>query len=409
MENENNTDTRKVVELNGRTFILVGTAHVSRQSIEEVEKSIEETGPDCVAVELDEARRKSLTDPDSYLKMDIIKVLKKKMGLMMLANLVLANYQKRMGETSGVKPGDEMLAAIKKAEEKSLPVSLVDRPVAVTLRRAWAKNSFFGKMKLLGMLIATGLFTEDDVSPEEIEKLKAANEMDSMMKEISAYLPAVKEVLIDERDKYLASKIWESKGNRILAVLGAGHLPGVLEHLKKIAAEEEKSDVSGIDTVPKKSVLSKITMWIIPALIVALIAAGFVWGGREAGTKGLAAWVVWNGALAGIGAIISLAHPLTVITAIVSAPVTSLCPFIGVGFVAGIVQAVVCRAKVKDMEMLQSDASSVKGFYKNRILKVLMVFILTSVGSSIGTFAGGATLLAGITSFFDRMVHSIFG
>ena len=150
--------------------------------------------------------------------------------------------------------------------------------------------------------------------------------------------------------------------------------------------------------------LSKVFMWAVPLLIVALIAAGFVWGGKEAGTRGLASWVLWNGVLASCGAVIALANPLTVIVSFVSAPITSLCPFIGVGFVAGIVQALVSRPRVKDMENLSSDSTSLKGFYRNRILKVLVVFLLTSVGSSIGTFAGGATLLAGVTAFFDQII-----
>lgn len=398
------TQTQKFIEAAGRKFILVGTAHVSRASIEEVKTVIEQNKPDCVAVELDEARYKNMKDPEAFLKMDIIKVLKKKMGFMMLANIVLANYQKKMGETSGVKPGDEMLAAVNKAEELSLPVSLVDRPIATTLRRAWAKNSFFGKIKLLSVLLGSAFSKEDDVTPDEIEKLKVSSEMDSMMNELSDYLPVVKEVLIDERDKYLASKIWESKGENVLAVLGAGHLPGVEAHLKKIAAEQESSDCSGIDFVPKKGIGSKIAMWSIPLIIVALIAAGFVWGGKEAGTKGLTSWVIWNGGLAGIGAVLALANPLTIIVSVLSAPLTSLCPFVGVGFVAGIVQALVCKPKVRDMENLQKDSSTFKGFYRNRILKVLVVLFLTSIGSSIGTFAGGAALLAGVTEFFDKII-----
>ena len=238
MENKSDTQTQKFLELNGRKIILVGTAHVSAESIQEVKAAIENEKPDCVAVELDDDRRRTLQDPDAFLKMDIIKVLKKKMGLMMLANIILSNYQKKMGESSGVKPGYEMLAALEKAEELGIPVSMVDRPIGVTLRRAWAKNSFIGKMKLLSVLLASAFSKEEKTSAEEIEKLKVNSEMDSMMTELSSYLPVVKEVLIDERDKFLASKIWETKGDKVLAVLGSGHLPGVIAHLEKIAAEE---------------------------------------------------------------------------------------------------------------------------------------------------------------------------
>lgn len=398
--------TQKVLELNGRKFILVGTAHVSAQSIEEVKSAIEREMPDNVAIELDKNRLENMENPESWKKMDIIKVLKKKMGFLMMANLILSSYQKRMGQQTSVKPGDEMMAAIQKAKELNIPQTMVDRPIAVTLRRAWAKNNFYGKCKLLSVLIASA-FSKEEASSEEIENLKQSSEMDNMMNELSHYLPKVKEVLIDERDFYLASHIWECKGDKVLAVLGAGHLPGVVEHLKKIAAGEESTDCSKIQEVPQKSTGSKIVSWIIPILIVALIVLGFVYGGQQKGWQMLSSWVLWNGILAGLGSLIAGAHPLAILVSIVGAPLTSLCPFIGIGIVAGIVQAIVCKPKVSDMESLQDDASSLKGFYKNRILRTLLVFFLSSLGSSIGTFVAGASFVAAITSFFDKIVESV--
>lgn len=405
MENQN-TNTKKYLELNGRKFVLVGTAHVSQQSIEEVKSSIEQESPECVAIELDEGRLKTLKDKESWRKTDVVQILKKKMGFLMLANIVLSAYQKRMGVPAGVQPGEEMMAAITKAEELNIPTAMVDRPIVTTLRRAWSKNSFFGKCKLLGILAATA-FVKDDVEPEQIEKLKQESEMDSMMNEVSEYLPSVKEVLIDERDKYLASHIWECKGDKVLAVLGAGHLNGVQKHLEAIAASQESSDCSQISEIPPKSKASKVAAWIIPALIVALIASAFVWGGVEAGKKGVASWILWNGLLAGAGAVLALGNPITILVAALSAPITSLCPFMGVGIVAGLVQAMICKPRISDMESLQDDAVGLKGFYRNRILRVLLVFLLTSIGSTIGTFAAGATLVAGITSFFDKIVNSV--
>ncbi|MCR5079794.1 MAG: TraB/GumN family protein [Treponema sp.] len=380
------------LKISDREFILVGTAHVSQASIEEVEKSIEENKPDCVAIELDENRLKNIKDPDSWKKMDIIKVLKNKQGFLMLANIVLAGYQKRMGKGAGIKPGDEMVAGMNKADKMKIPQEMVDRPIAVTLRRAWAKNSFWGKCKLLSMLIASA-FSKEEVSVTEIENLKQTSEMDTMMSELSTYLPVVKEVLIDERDFYLASKIWSAKGNKVLAVLGAGHLPGVQKHLEQFASGAENADVSGIETVPPKSFLSKILTWTIPAIIMGLIITGFIIGGVEKGTTLLGSWVIWNGALAGLGAIIGGAHILTILVSIVMAPLTSLCPFVGIGLFSGLVQAVVKKPSVEDMENLQDDATSLKGFYRNRILRVLVIFFLSSLGSMIGTFVGGASFI----------------
>lgn len=201
------TQTQKHLNLNGREFILVGTAHVSEQSVTEVEKAIEDEKPDTVAIELDEKRLQNMEDPDAWQKMDIIKVLKEKNGFLMLSNLVLASYQKRMGLGTGSKPGDEMMAAIKKSRELGISTEMVDRPIAITLRRAWAKNSIAGKSNLLALLIASA-FSHEKVSAEEIENLKNKSEMDDMMAELSKEMPAVKQVLIDERDFYLASHIW---------------------------------------------------------------------------------------------------------------------------------------------------------------------------------------------------------
>lgn len=395
------SQTQKVIELNGRKITLVGTAHVSKESIEEVKQTINDLNPDCVAIELDEKRAESIRNPEKYKNLDIIKILKKNEGFLLLANLILASFQRRMGANVGVKPGDEMLEAFTSAEEKSIRTSLVDRPIQITLKRAWAKNSFWGKCKLLATLLSSA-FSKEEIESDQIESLKNSSEMDTMMKELSDYLPVVKEVLIDERDKYLASKIYDSEGNNIVAVLGAGHLPGVEAHLHKIAAGEETSDVEEISKIPPKSVFAKISKFIIPAIIIALIAAGFVYGGFQAGKQILSTWFLYNGIPASLLTIFAFAHPLAVIAAFLSAPFTSVCPFIGVGFVAGIVQAILCKPKVSDMETLQDDISSIKGWYRNRLLRILLVFILSTIGSTIGTFAGGAEIIQTLTAKFGK-------
>lgn len=398
------SQTQKVLELNNRKITLIGTAHVSAESISEVENVISDIKPDCVAIELDEKRYESITNPDKYRELDIIKVLKRKEGFLLLANIVMASFQKRMGKNAGVKPGEEMVAAINKAKELNIPTALVDRPIQITFRRAWKKTSAYGKTQLLSALLASG-FSKDEISSEEIENLKQASEMDSMMKELSELMPAVKQVLIDERDQYLASHIWKAEGNNIVAVLGAGHLPGVEAHLKKIAENQASTDTSEIASIPESGIFSKIMMWLIPALIVAIIAFGFYIGGKDAGSKMALNWILWNGILAGLGALIAGGNPLTILVSFVGAPVTSLCPFIGVGIVAGIVQAAICKPQVKDLETLSDDAGSIKGFYKNKILRVLLVFLLSSVGSSIGTFAAGAGIVINLSEIISKILH----
>lgn len=398
------SQTQKVLELNNRKITLIGTAHVSAESISEVENVISDIKPDCVAIELDEKRYESITNPDKYRELDIIKVLKRKEGFLLLANIVMASFQKRMGKNAGVKPGEEMVAAINKAKELNIPTALVDRPIQITFRRAWKKTSAYGKTQLLSALLASG-FSKDEISSEEIENLKQSSEMDSMMKELSELMPAVKQVLIDERDQYLASHIWKAEGNNIVAVLGAGHLPGVEAHLKKIAENQASTDTSEIASIPESGIFSKIMMWLIPALIVAVIAFGFYIGGKDAGSKMALNWILWNGILAGLGALIAGGNPLTILVSFVGAPVTSLCPFIGVGIVAGIVQAAICKPQVKDLETLSDDAGSIKGFYKNKILRVLLVFLLSSVGSSIGTFAAGAGIVINLSEIISKILH----
>ncbi len=374
-----------ILHFGNREIRLLGTAHVSQESIQDVETIIENIKPDCVAIELDSGRYASMQDPEAWKKLDIVKVLKEGRGFMMIANLVLSSFQKRIGSDIGVKPGDEMRAAIQKSKELNIPTAMVDRSIQTTLRRAWAKNSLWGKCKLLATLFASA-FEKEEISAEQIENLKQSNEMDAMMAELAKELPVVKEVLIDERDQYLASKIWETKGNRVVAILGAGHLPGVNNYLNQIHKGEKTSDTSSIDIVPQGGVGSKIAGWIFPALIVALIGAGFFMGGAETSLDLLVNWLLWNGSLAALGTLLALGHPLAIIAGFVGAPLATLNPVIGVGLFTGLVQAVMRKPKIEDMETLVDDFSSLKGIYKNRIARVLFVFILSSLGGAIGNF-----------------------
>ena len=385
------SQTQIQLELNGRKITLVGTAHVSKESVEEVKETIKTLQPDCVAVELDEKRADSIQNADRYSQLDLVMVFKRKEGFLLLANLILSSFQKRMGMNVGVKPGDEMLAAMDAARESETPFVLVDRPIQITLKRAWAKNSFWGKCKLLATLISSA-FSKEEPDPSEIEKLKERNEMDSMMNELAEYMPVIKEVLIDERDRYLASKIWDAQGSNIVAVLGAGHLPGVQAWLEKLSSKAASSDVSEISIVPKGGIFIKILGWLIPACIVGLIAAGFIYGGVHAGAQMLSTWFLYNAIPAAILTAVACGHPLAILVGFIGAPFTSLCPFIGIGFCTAIVQAIVCKPKVSDMETLQDDINF-RGFYKNRILRALLVFILSSLGSTLGTFIGGADII----------------
>jgi pheromone shutdown-related protein TraB len=379
---------------------LLGTAHISKESISQVVSAIQDNAPACVAIELDEQRYNSIKNSDSWKNLDIVQVFKKGQGFMLMANLALTSFQKRMGLDVGVKPGEEMRAAIAQAEELGIKTALVDRPIQTTLRRAWARNSLFGKCKLLASLIASA-FTKEAISAEQIENLKNSNEMDAMMEELAAYLPAVKTVLIDERDQFLAARIWEASaaagnGSKILAVLGAGHLPGVMRHLEALGAGGETSDTSAIEIVPPPGAASRIIGFLFPAAIVALIAAGFFSGGLDVSARMLVRWLLWNGSLAALGALIAGGHILTVLTGFVAAPVGTLNPFLAVGFFTGIVQAVIKKPKVEDMQTLTDDIASVKGVYGNRALRALLVFVLSSLGGAIGNVIAVPALVSSV-------------
>lgn len=378
-----------------REIILVGTAHVSRESIDEAVSTIRGESPDMVCVELDEGRLQSLTNEKGWQELDISKVLREGKGFLLLANLVLSTFQKKIGEDMGVKPGDEMKASLEAAKEAGIATALVDRPIHVTLQRAWAKNNLWGKSKLMATLVSSA-FSDETIEESEIENLKDQGAMDAMMTELATYLPTVKEVLIDERDRYLASRIWEAGGKKSVAILGAGHLPGTEACIQELAAGTRNADISDIAAVPPKTIGSKIAGLAFPAIIIALLAAGFFTGGAITSLDMLVRWLLWNGSLAAVGAIIALGHPLSIIVAFIGAPAATLNPFLAVGILSGITQAWVRKPQVRDMEFLAKDVGSFKGFYRNRISHVLLIFFLSSFGGAIGNFIAVPALVTSL-------------
>ncbi|MDR1411813.1 MAG: TraB/GumN family protein, partial [Spirochaetaceae bacterium] len=299
-------DTRISFTLEGREIILVGTAHVSRESINEVDRVIREENPGMVCVELDAERFASISRKENWEKLDIVKIFKEGKGFLLMANLTLASFQRRMGLELGVKPGEEMKTAVETATELGIPHSLCDREVQLTLRRAWARCGLWSKCKLLATL-ASSAFSTEKLSETEIEKLKNLSELDGMMAELADYLPKVKETLIDERDRYLAAKIWAAAADardgsrKIVAVVGAGHIQGIRANMEKIANREAGEDVSELDSVPPGSALGKAAGWIFPAIIVALIVLGFLRAGADVVPSMVLRWVLWNGSLAALG------------------------------------------------------------------------------------------------------------
>lgn len=377
--------TVRTIQLGERTIILVGTAHISKDSIEEVKEIIRQEQPQRVCVEIDMGRYQSIRQDSRWQDLDIVKVLKEGKGFLLLANLALAGFQKRLGANLGTKPGEEMLAAIQTAEALGVPWSPIDREVQITLKRAWAKSNFWNKSKLLASLIDSA-FSREKLSKEELEKLKESSELEQMMNELASFMPSVKEVLIDERDRYLATKIFLCTEQKIVAVVGAGHMNGIERWLGALARGESSSDVSDIESLPKPGWFAKSAGWLIPLIIVALIAIGFFRSGAQASLAMILRWVLLNGSLAALGSLLCLAHPVTILASFLLAPVATLNPVLAIGLFAAVIEAYFRKPTVRDAETLADDVTSVKGFYKNRITHILLVFFLSSIGGMIGNF-----------------------
>ncbi|MBN1625685.1 MAG: TraB/GumN family protein [Deltaproteobacteria bacterium] len=362
-----------------KDITIIGTAHVSRKSADLVEEIIAEQKPDTVCVELCDSRYQALTQKQKWQDTDIIKIIKEKKAFFLLANLMLASIQKKIGQKLGIRPGQEMLSAIESAGKVNAHVHLADRDIRTTLSRSWRSMGLWSRFKLMMQFMAS-LLGVDEISEKDVEELKNQDILETVLSEIGEIQPQLKRILIDERDQYLADKIRNAPGERIVAVVGAGHVPGIKNNWEK------DIDLKALEEAPKKGKLFTIFKWGIPAAIVCLIAAGFFIVGESAGAHMIKYWIIVNALLAGIGAALAFAHPITVVSAAVAAPITSLNPMIAAGWVAGLVEIFLGKPKVRDFESLPEDITSVKGFWRNKITRILMVVVFTNIGSILGTF-----------------------
>jgi pheromone shutdown-related protein TraB len=364
---------------NEKEFVLIGTAHVSKESARLAKAVIEEEKPDTVCVELCQSRYQAIRQKERWQDTDIVKVIREKKSFLLLSNLLLASFQKRIAKQFDVKPGEEMIAAINAAESAGARIQLADRDIRTTLSRTWRVMGFWSKIRLLFEL-ALSLGQLNEIKEEDIEKMKQQDVLETLLSEVGKSLPGLKAILIDERDQYLAEKIRSAPGNKIVAVVGAGHIPGIQKYWNA------EIDTWALEQLPAKSRSVGILKWLIPLVIVGLFIAGFFFGGKKAGTDMIVWWILANGILAGVGAIIALAHPATILSSIIAAPLTSLNPMIAAGWVSGLVEAFSRRPKVKDLESLPEDILSVRGFWRNNVTRILLVVVFTNLGSSLGTF-----------------------
>jgi pheromone shutdown-related protein TraB len=370
-----------VLEDGETTTYLVGTAHISERSVQEVRQTIEQVRPDTVCVELCDTRYKAILDEDRWKKLDVFQVLKEKKVLFVLANLALSAYQRRLGEKLGVKPGSELIEAINAAEDTGAHLSLVDRDIQATLKRTWANLSLWNKLKVISALTA-GTGGDEELTEADLEKLKDRDTISEMMKAFAQELPQVKEPLIDERDHFLMSAIEDAPGKTKVAVVGAGHVEGMIAH-RGVGA-----DRAALSVIPPRSQTFAALKWVIPALI--LIA--FFWGyqNRPDGTlyQLVMAWVIPNAVGAALLTALAGAKPLSILVATVASPITSLNPTIGAGMVVGIVEAWLRKPKVEDAEKLGEDVTTIRGMYSNPFSRVLLVALFATLGSALGAWVG---------------------
>ncbi|MEK3853781.1 TraB/GumN family protein [Cytobacillus sp. FSL H8-0458] len=380
------------IHLDGKEYILIGTAHVSKHSAEQVKEVIEAEQPDSVCVELDEQRYKSIIDGSKWKEMDIIQVIKEKKASLLLMNLAISSFQNRMADQFGIKAGQEMIQGIESAKETGAKLVLADRNIQITFARIWGNLGLKGKSLLLSQVIAS-IFSKDTITEEELEKMKNQDTINAILNEFTESFPRLKKPLIDERDQYLAQKIKDAPGKKIVAVLGAAHVPGIKEEIKR------EQDMAKLTERPPKSKIPKIIGWSIPFMIIAIIAYTFI-ANPSAGFSQTLSWILWHGSLSALGAAVALGHPLAILTAFVAAPITSLNPLLASGWFAGLAQAYVRRPSVHDFETLTDDVFTVKGFWRNKVTRILLIVVLSNIGSSIGTFIGGADV---IRVFFENL------
>ncbi|RJR35564.1 MAG: TraB/GumN family protein [Desulfobacteraceae bacterium] len=374
------------LEIDGRKVILVGTAHVSTASVDLVDRTIREEKPDTVCIELCKSRYESLTQNQKWQETDLYRVVKDKKVMVLLSNLLLAYFQKKIGSKLGIRPGAEIIRAIECAGAVGARIFLADRDIRTTLSRVWRLMGLVTRFRLLFHFIGSVVDT-DAITEAEIEEMKKKDVLESLLAEVGKTFPQVRQVLIDERDQYLTEMIRTAPGEKILAVVGAGHVPGIRKNWDKAV------DLEALKALPPKGRFSSVLKWGIPAFILGIFVFGFLYPGREAATNMITSWVLATGIMAGLGAVAAFAHPLTILSAVLSAPLTTLHPLIAAGWVAGLVEAVVVKPKVKDFERLIEDISSLKGFWKNKITRILLVVVFTNLGATIGTLVAIPLLL----------------
>lgn len=398
-EQSRQQEPTSIIERNGTSLTLLGTAHVSRASADTVRDMLNSDKFDAVAVELCPSRHNAIINPDSLAKMDLFEVIKQGKAPMVAASLALGAYQQRLADQFGIKPGEEMRAAIDVAEAKKLPILLIDREIGTTLKRVYRNVPWWKRLNLFSGLLAS-VVTHEKVSEDEIEKLKQGDMLETAFSQFASEASDLYRPLIDERDRFMAAHLQQAadtgEHRNILAVIGAGHMNGMTSYLKDGQEAPEKV-IDDLNTLPPGG---KFLKW-LPWLIIALVVTGFYIGFQRSPDLGWQLvwdWILINGTLCALGALLAGAHILTVIGAFIAAPITSLNPTIGAGMVTASMEIFLRRPRVSDFSDLRASATSIKGWWQNRVTRTLLVFMLSTLGSAAGTYIAGFKIFGRLTA-----------
>lgn len=394
---ENNSESYKnsndvnFIEYKDKQLILIGTAHISKQSAELVAEVIRSEKPDVVCIELDEQRLEALSNKKKWENLDLRTIIKQRQLSTLIINILLSSYQKKLGKKLGVSPGLELLEAAKVAKANNIPIELGDRDVRITLKRAWRSMSLWQKTKFMTMGLAS-VFDKEEITEDQLEELKNKDVLTELMKDLGKVMPILKRVLIDERDSFLARKIKECNGSKIVAVVGAGHMQGIIKKINN----DEQINLKEIEHIPKSKPTAKIIGWGIPLIIIgSIFYIGLNKGYDEAGNN-IIFWILANGIPSAIGAVLALAHPFAILSVFFAAPITSLTPLIGAGYVGAFVQSYFKPPVVWEIQKVSEDVNKVSMWWKNKLLRIILVFILSGFGSVIGTYVGAYKIISSL-------------
>ncbi|AFA48154.1 TraB/GumN family protein [Acetobacterium woodii] len=373
------------LNVNGKEIILIGTAHVSKNSVDEVHETIKAEQPDSICIELDQQRYEAINQKEKWSNTDIVQIIKSKRAGFMFVNILLSNYQRKLAEQFGIESGQEMMEGMACAKEYGAELVLADRSIQITFNRIWRGCSLWEKIKVLFSIILS-VVDDEEITEEDLESLKSDDMLTAALSEMGSAFKGVKKYLVDERDQYLAYKIKNAPGEKVVAVLGAAHVPGIKEELFK------EQNIAELEVVAPKSNVGKIIGWMIPIVLVALIIITFI-SNPSSGLEQAKTWIIWNGVLSALGTLLAGGHILSILTAFVAAPITSLNPLLAAGWFAGMVEAHYRKPKVEDFESLPKDLGSLKGLWRNKVTKVLMVVVFANLGSVLGTWLGGLNII----------------